>query len=139
VRVDLAGNISKKFSAAGIRFPRFSGLCTLWNVHAAFLQPGVVRAQCSRLPDGTAVFAVARTVRRHAGDYHAPPVLHSVGVGCALTDAGRIVYADGMNLTGPAVGVPIGITCRLCERVDCHARAFPPVHAPLRVDADVRG
>ena len=139
VRVDLAGNISKKFSAAGIRFPRFSGLCTLWNVHAAFLQPGVVRAQCSRLPDGTAVLAVARTVRRHAGDYHAPPVLHSVGVGCALADAGRVVYADRMNLAGAAAGVPIGITCRLCERVDCHARAFPPVHTPLRVDADVRG
>ncbi len=139
VRVDLAGNISKKFSAAGIRFPRFSGLCTLWNVHAAFLQPGVVRAQCSRLPDGAAVLAVARTVRRHAGDFHAPPVLHSVGVGCALADAGRVVYADGMNLAGVAAGVPIGITCRLCERADCHARAFPPVHAPLRVDADVRG
>ena len=139
VRVDLAGNISKKFSAAGIRFPRFSGLCTLWNVHAAFLQPGVVRAQCSRLPDGTAVFAVARTVRRHAGDYHAPPVLHSVGIGCALADARRLVYADGVELAGPTAGVPIGVTCRLCERVDCHARAFPPMRAVLRVEEDVRG
>lgn len=139
VRVDLAGNISKKFSAAGIRFPRFSGLCALWNVHAAFLQPGVVRAQLSRLPDGTAVFAVARTVRRQAGDYHAPPVLHAVGIGCDLASARRLVYADGVDLDSPAGGVPIGITCRLCERVDCRARAFPPVHAPLRVDAHVRG
>lgn len=139
VRVDLAGNISKKFSAAGIRFPRFSGLCALWNVHAAFLQPGVVRAQLSRLPDGTAVFAVARTVRRQAGDYHAPPVLHAVGIGCDLASARRLVYADGVDLDSPAAGVPIGITCRLCERLDCRARAFPPVHAPLRVDAHVRG
>lgn len=139
VRVDLAGNISKKFSAAGIRFPRFSGLCTLWNVHAAFLQPGVVRAQCSRLPDGAAVFAVARTVRRHAGDYHAPPVLHSVGIGCSLTDARRLVYADGMDLASGSVGVPIGITCRLCERAECQARAFPSVRAGVRVDPDVRG
>jgi hypothetical protein len=139
VRVDLAGNISKKFGAAGIRFPRFSGLCALWNVHAAFLQPGVVRAQLSRLPDGTAVFAVARTVRRHAGDYRAPTVLHSVGIGCDLESARRLVYADGVDLDSPAAGVPIGITCRLCERVDCQARAFPPVHAPLRVDEHVRG
>jgi hypothetical protein len=139
VRVDLAGNISKKFGAAGIRFPRFSGLCALWNVHAAFLQPGVVRAQLSRLPDGTAVFAVARTVRRHAGDYRAPTVLHSVGIGCDLASARRLVYADGVDLDAPDGGVPIGITCRLCERVDCQARAFPPVHAPLRVDEHVRG
>jgi predicted transcriptional regulator/transcriptional regulator with XRE-family HTH domain len=139
VRVDLAGNISKKFSAAGIRFPRFSGLCALWNVHAAFLQPGVVRAQLSRLPDGAAVFAVARTVRRQAGDYHAPPVLHAVGIGCDLESARRLVYADGVELDRPGAGVPIGVTCRLCERRDCRARAFPPVHAPLRVDADVRG
>jgi hypothetical protein len=139
VRVDLAGNISKKFGAAGIRFPRFSGLCALWNVHAAFLQPGVVRAQLSRLPDGTAVFAVARTVRRHAGDYRAPTVLHSVGIGCDLASARRLVYADGVDLDAPGGGVPIGITCRLCERVDCQARAFPPVHAPLRVDEHVRG
>ena len=139
VRVDLAGNISKKFSAAGIRFPRFSGLCALWNVHAAFLQPGVVRAQLSRLPDGTAVFAVARTVRRQAGDFHAPPVLHAVGIGCDLESARRLVYADGVELDRPGAGVPIGVTCRLCERRDCRARAFPPVHAPLRVDADVRG
>jgi predicted transcriptional regulator/DNA-binding XRE family transcriptional regulator len=139
VRVDLAGNISKKFGAAGIRFPRFSGLCALWNVHAAFLQPGVVRAQLSRLPDGTAVFAVARTVRRHAGDYRAPTVLHSVGIGCDLASARRLVYADGVDLDSPTAGVPIGITCRLCERVDCQARAFPPVHAPLRVDEHVRG
>ncbi len=139
VRVDLAGNISKKFGAAGIRFPRFSGLCSLWNVHAAFLQPGVVRAQLSRLPDGTAVFAVARTVRRNAGDFRAPTVLHSVGIGCDLASARRLVYADGVDLDSPAAGVPIGITCRLCERVDCQARAFPPVHAPLRVDEHVRG
>jgi hypothetical protein len=78
-------------------------------------------------------------VRRHAGDYRAPAVLHSVGVGCDLASARRLVYADGVDLDSPAAGVPIGITCRLCERVDCQARAFPPVHAPLRVDEHVRG
>lgn len=138
VRVDLAGNISKKFSAAGIRFPRFSGLCALWNVHAAFLQPGIVRVQVSRLPDGTGYFSIARTVRRHAGDYRAPNVLHSVGLGCDLESARRLVYADGVDLANAAAAVPIGITCRLCERMDCQARAFPPLHAPLTVDANVR-
>jgi hypothetical protein len=139
LRVDMAGNISKKFSAAGIRFPRFSGLCPLWNVHAAFLQPGVVRVQISKQLDGTTVFAIARTVRRRSGTYHAPTILYSVGIGCDISDAHKLVYADGMDLTNPALAVPIGITCRLCERTDCQARAFPSVHKPLRVNENVRG
>jgi predicted transcriptional regulator/DNA-binding XRE family transcriptional regulator len=139
VRVDMAGNISKKYSAAGIRFPRFSGLCGLWNVHAAFLQPGVVRTQISKQMDGSTVFAIARTVRRRTGAYHMPTVLYSIGVGCDITNAHKLVYADGIDLMNPSVAVPIGITCRLCERVSCAARAFPSVHKPLRVDENVRG
>jgi predicted transcriptional regulator len=111
-RVDIAGNISKKFSATSVRFPRFSGLCPLWNVHAAFLQPGKIRIQLSRLPDGNALFSVARTVQRHAGDYHQPTVLYSVGIGCDVSEARRMVYADGVDLTTLAAAVPIGITCR---------------------------
>lgn len=139
VRVDLAGNISKKFSATGVRFPRFSGLCPLWNVHAAFLQPGRIRVQLSRLPDGNALFSVARTVQRHAGDYHQPTVLHAVGIGCDVSEARRLVYADGVDLAHLDAAVPIGITCRLCERTHCQARAFPSLQFPLRFDENVRG
>jgi predicted transcriptional regulator len=139
LRVDMAGNISKRFSAAGIRFPRFSGLCTLWNVHGAFLQPGRVRVQLSQLPHGQTVLAVARTVRREVGAYNRPEVLYSVGVGCGVADAGRLVYADGINLETLSAAVPIGITCRLCERSDCTARAFPSMRAPLAIDENTRG
>jgi predicted transcriptional regulator len=139
VRVDIAGNISKKFSADRVRFPRFSGLCPLWNVHSAFLQPGMIRAQLSRLPDGTAFFSVARTVRKHSGDYNVPHVLYAIALGCDVSAARRLVYADGVDLRNLDAAVPVGITCRLCERMDCQARAFPSLHAPLRVDANVRG
>jgi predicted transcriptional regulator len=114
--VDIAGNISKKFSATSVRFPRFSGLCPLWNVHAAFLQPGRIRVQLSRLPDGNALFSVARTVQRHAGGYHQPTVLYSVGIGCDVAEARRLVYADGMDLENLSAAVPIGVSCRVCER-----------------------
>ena len=43
VRIDVAGNISKRFSASGFRFARFSGACPRWNVFAAFLTPGMIR------------------------------------------------------------------------------------------------
>jgi predicted transcriptional regulator len=85
------------------------------------------------------VLAIARTVRRHVGTYHAPTVLYSVGIGCDLSEAHKLVYADGIDIANPALAVPIGITCRLCERVSCQARAFPSVHRSLRVDENVRG
>ncbi|MGE5175389.1 MAG: helix-turn-helix domain-containing protein [Hyphomicrobiales bacterium] len=139
VRIDIAGNISKKFSASGIRHPRFGGLCPLWNVHAAFLQPGMIRTQLSRLPDGTMFFSVARTVRKHRGGYLAPDVLYSISLGCGADDARKLVYADGVDLSNPSAATPVGITCRLCERLDCRARAFPSIHQKLEVDENVRG
>ena len=52
VRVDVAGNISKRFSASGLRFARFSGACPRWTVFEAFTTPGMVRTQLSQMPDG---------------------------------------------------------------------------------------
>jgi predicted transcriptional regulator len=139
VRVDIAGNISKKFSSSGLHFPRFGGLCPLWSVHAAFLQPGMIRVQLSRLTDGTTLFSIARTVRKHRGGYHSADVLYSIGLSCDIESARRIVYADGVDLENPAAAMPVGITCRLCERMDCRARAFPSLKRPLSIDENVRG
>lgn len=139
VRIDIAGNISKKFSATGIHFPRFGGLCPLWNVHAAFLRPNVIRVQISRLPDGRTLFSIGRTIRKHRGGFHAPEILYAIELGCDIESARQLVYADGMDLSNPAGVIPAGITCRLCERLDCGARAFPSMHNPLRIDENVRG
>jgi hypothetical protein len=139
VRIDLAGNISKRFSVNSVGFPRFGGLCPLRNVHAAFLQPNVLRVQVSRLPEGTAFFSVARTIRRHRGGFHAPEVLYAIELGCELEHARRLVYADGIDLQSAAGVVAVGVTCRLCERMDCRARAFPSIQRPLDIDENVRG
>jgi predicted transcriptional regulator/transcriptional regulator with XRE-family HTH domain len=139
VRIDLAGNISKKFTANSVRFPRYGGLCPLRNVHAAFLQPNVLRIQTSRMPDGATFLSVARTIRRHRGGYHAPEILYAIELGCEIEHARRLVYADGLDLDHLAGAVPVGTTCRLCERLDCRARAFPSIQRPLAVDENVRG
>jgi predicted transcriptional regulator len=49
------------------------------------------------------------------------------------------VKAKGVDLTNLSAAVPIGITCRLCERTNCQARAFPSLQFPLRIDEHVRG
>ena len=138
VRVDIAGNISKRFSGTGIRFARFSGSCPRWDVHAAFLTPGRIRTQLSRMPDGTAYFCIARTIRKSYG-FASGDALMAVGIGCPVKDARKIVYADGYDLDNLDAAVPIGTTCRLCERLDCEQRAFPPLQYGLKVDENVRG
>jgi hypothetical protein len=137
VRIDIAGNISKRFSNSKFRFARFSGACPRWNEHAAFLTPGMVRVQLSEMPDGTRYFSVARTVRDNSGGYHAPHALHAVGVGCEIRWARELVYADGIDLE--SAPVPVGVACRVCERRDCDQRAFPPLLEPLEVDENRRG
>jgi predicted transcriptional regulator len=137
VRIDIAGNISKRFSGSGIPFARYSGACPLWNVHASFLTPGLIRTQLSEMPDGTRYFSIARTVRKAGGGHQVRQSRLALELGCEASRAREIVYADGVDLD--AAAVPIGVSCRLCERMDCRQRAFPPMHHRLDVDENVRG
>jgi predicted transcriptional regulator/plasmid maintenance system antidote protein VapI len=139
VRLDIAGNLSKRFSASGMRFARFSGACPRWNVHQAFLTPGLIRVQISEVEDGTNYFSFARTIRKDRGSYNAPQTVHALGMGCEVEHAGQLVYADGVDLKNhKKKAVPIGITCRLCERPDCEQRAFRPLNQSWELKTDSR-
>ena len=52
LRVDMAGNISKRFSLSGIDIPRYGGACPRWNVYSAFTRPGVIQAAVSKMNNG---------------------------------------------------------------------------------------
>ncbi len=139
VRIDIAGNISKRFSGSGIPFARYSGACPRWNVHAAFLTPGLIRTQLSVMPDNTTYFSIARTVRKAGGGHLVPQNRLAIELGCEAKHASGIVYADGVDIDRAEAAVPVGVTCRLCERMDCRQRAFPPMHHRLEIDENVRG
>jgi len=139
IRIDVAGNISKRFSASGIRFARFSGACPRWNIFSAFLTPGMIRIQVSRMSDGPMYFCIARTIQKDSGGYHAQHPVQAIGLGCQVEHARELVYSDGIDLDNPDTCVPVGVTCRLCERTDCEQRALPSIKVPLRVDENVRG
>lgn len=139
VRADVAGNIYKRFSASGIQISRFGGACPRWGLHAAFLTPGIIVPQLSEMLDGRGFFCMSRTVKRGARGHHAPRAVHAVTLGCRVEHARELVYADGFELDTLSAAVPIGVTCRLCERMDCEQRAFPRLHQPLNIDENVRG
>jgi hypothetical protein len=132
LRVDPAGNVSKRFSAAGFPFARYGGSCPRWVVHTAFSQPGVVQVQVAELPDDAAYLCFACTVTRPATRWGEPRPMHVVAMGCGLAHAQEVVYADGLDLEGAKVG--IGLSCRLCDRSDCRSRAFPPLEHRLILD-----
>ena len=139
MRVDGAGNVSKRFAAGGFHFARSGGTCPRWNVHDSFRVPGQIFTQIIQLPDMTTYFSIARTVKRMGGDPKLPNQQLAVCLGCEISYAQRICYADRHNLYDPAQATPIGVNCRLCDRPDCTQRAFPPLSKPLVVNPDVRG
>ena len=139
LRVDMAGNISKRFSASGIQFARFAGACPRWNVFTSFQTPGRIHTQISMMPDGVRFFCIARTVDKGRGGYHAPQSVQAIGLGCQVEHARELVYADGMDLESVDSDVAVGVTCRLCERRNCEQRAFPSLRHPMRFDRNVRG
>ena len=137
LRVDPAGNVDKRFSAAGFPFARFGGSCPKWIVHHAFASPGRVRVQLAQLPDGGSFLCFARAVQGRAAIWGDPAPVHVVAMGCDITRATEVIYADGLDLERAAVG--IGLSCRLCDRVDCRSRAFPPLEHRLALDPMVTG
>src|SRR5690606_7790461 len=134
VRVDRAGNMSKRQSATGIHFSRAGGTCPLWNVYAAFAYPGEVKTQIAQMLDGRSYFWVARTVGGAPVRHGAVPKVFAVGLGCELRHARRLVYSAGLDLADPRAAVPIGLGCKVCDRPACPQRAFPPAGRPLLVN-----
>src|SRR5215468_559424 len=98
LRVDIAGNMSKRFSASGLRIPRFSGACPKWNVFGAFLTPGMIHTQLSQMPDGQILFGVARTVQKESGGFKGPKAQYAISMGCDVSHASKMVYTDGLDL-----------------------------------------
>ncbi|MDB6177513.1 short-chain fatty acyl-CoA regulator family protein [Paracoccus sp. Z330] len=139
VRVDQAGTITKRHSATRLQFARFGGACPLWNVHRAFEQPGRFLRQLAETPDGVRYLLLSRDVSKHAGAFNAPVRRFAIGLGCEIAHANGMVYADGLDLGQPQAFEPIGISCRICPRPDCHQRSVPPIDRPLHIPADRNG
>jgi predicted transcriptional regulator/transcriptional regulator with XRE-family HTH domain len=132
LRVDPAGNVSKRFSAAGFPFIRFGGTCPRWVVHTAFATPGTTRVQVAQLPEGDTFLCFARAITGRAGKWGDPPPVGVVAMGCDVRHAADLVYGDGIDIRTAAVG--IGLSCRMCDRQECRSRAFPPIAHRLTID-----
>jgi predicted transcriptional regulator/transcriptional regulator with XRE-family HTH domain len=137
MRIDEAGNVSKRLDGAKFPFASHGGGCPLWNVHAAFRRPGEVITQWLEYPDGQRFFSLARTVRAGVGAHSRPPFLRALALVCAAENAPHLIYAAGAD-PRTAQAAPVGIACRLCQRAKCMARAVPPIGRELVADENRR-
>jgi len=138
VRIDVAGNVSKRFSAGRFHFSQFGGACPLWNIHETFQTPGKTVSQMVQMPDETTYFSIAKMVSRADGTFNAPAQKLAIGLGCDIAYAPRLIYAQQYNLESPQP-TPIGINCYLCERQHCRQRAHAPLNKTLNFDERARG
>lgn len=133
IRVDPAGNVSKRLDGAGFPFAAHGGGCPLWSVHSVFRTPGDIVTQWLELPDGQRFFSIARAVEAGGGSFGRPRVERAIALACAAEHAPRLIYAAGLD-PRRATATPIGITCRLCHRTACEARSVPPIGRQITGD-----
>lgn len=130
VRMDPAGNVSKRFGGGVLPFARSGGSCPKWTLSEAFRAPEKLLTQRFALPDNSEYLSIARAVSR-PGSAQELPVMHVIAVGCEWGRAEETIYADALSRTPPT---PVGLTCRLCEREACAHRAFPSMQREMNIN-----
>jgi predicted transcriptional regulator/transcriptional regulator with XRE-family HTH domain len=138
LRIDKAGNVTKRFNATDFHLAEYGGACPRLDVHTSFRVPGRIVPQFVEMPDTSQFFVFARTVDRPSVTRHAQDVRLAVAMGCAVEQIDRIGYAEGFTASA-AHPTPIGINCRICPRVNCDQRAHNAMVLSEPLDERRRG
>ncbi|MDJ0993131.1 MAG: short-chain fatty acyl-CoA regulator family protein [Dinoroseobacter sp.] len=138
LRIDRAGNITKRHSATSLQFTRFGGSCPLWNIHSAVESHGEILRQLASTPDGLRYLCLAFSKTIRSSDFRKASRKYAIGLGCEAKYASKLVYADDLDVTDPERFEPIGTGCRICERENCAHRSVPPLAKDIKVDHRAR-
>lgn len=138
LRIDRAGNITKRHSATSLQFTRFGGSCPLWNVHRAFEVQDEIFRQLASTPDGLRYLCLAFSKTIHGTGFGTLPRKYAIGLGCEAKYAHQLVYADDLDVANVQRYDPIGTGCRVCERPDCAHRSVPPLARDITMNHHAR-
>jgi len=139
LRVDKAGNVTKRFNSTSFHLAEYGGACPVWKVHMAFRLAGVIIPQFVELPDGDRFFTINRTVDRPTVNFEAQDHRLAVSLGCELKYAKKLGYAAAYNIEDERIFSRIGINCHVCPRQACSQRAHQPLFMDLPLDTNRRG
>lgn len=124
LRLDRAGQVSKRYAGASGSPMAEGAPCPLWNALEAFARPDELLVQLVETEEGARWFTLARCTGRHGMQVAGVRARFAVALGLAAAEASTLAAARGVALDGPAV--PIGLGCRACTRPDCPQRSAPP-------------
>ena len=139
LRLDRAGNVTKRFNATTISLADKGGSCPVWKIHSGFAAPDTMISQFVELPDAGQFFTISRTTGRPVTNRHNQDRRLVVTLGCERAHAERIGYARSLRVVDDENIAKIGINCHICPRQACAQRAHEPMHLNLTVDANRRG
>jgi len=134
VRVDCSGNILDSFSNNGFYFARSGGLCPEWGVNNTFLSSGNIRSEFIQMPDGSTYFTISRLINQQCSSHTTKLNKFILSIGCEASYAENLIYADRNSSVTQDNPIKIGINCRLCDRIECRSRAYPPTNRRLVID-----
>ena len=139
LRVDKAGNVTKRFNATSFNIAEQGGSCPVWNIHNTFRTPGVILPQFVELPDGERFFTLSRTTERPVYSIKTQDRRLAVSLGCEIQHARKLIYTDAFPTPAEDGFSKIGINCHLCPRLNCSQRAHDPLVVELPTDTSRRG
>ncbi|MEQ8365750.1 MAG: short-chain fatty acyl-CoA regulator family protein, partial [Roseicyclus sp.] len=138
LRIDKAGNVTKRFNATDFHIAEHGGACPRLEVHTSFRTPGRIVPQLVEMPDQSRFFVFSRTVDRPSFARHSQDVRLAVAMGCSVEHMRAIGYSDTLVATSAPV-TEVGINCRICPRVNCDQRAHHAMILSDPVDENRRG
>lgn len=138
LRVDKAGNVTKRFNATEFQLAECGGACPRLDVHTSFRAPGRIVPQFVELPDASQFLVFSRTVERPTFTRPSQDVRLAVAMGCGLEHVEQIGYAEDLSVVAAHM-TKIGINCRICPRMDCDQWAHQAAVLSEPLDETRRG
>lgn len=137
MRIDKAGNVSKRLNSTPLQLARYGGACPKMDTHYSFRTPGRILTQFVEMPEGDRYITLNRTVPRPEVYYKTGDRRQAVVVGCEAKYMGELTYTR--NAAAKPEFVEVGINCRLCPREHCDQRAFDSDLRAMPLDPHRRG
>ncbi|CAN5385138.1 short-chain fatty acyl-CoA regulator family protein [soil metagenome] len=126
IRIDRAGQVSKRFSgASGSPLTEAEGRCPLWRLHNGFDRPGDLVRHLVDVEGEGRWFTMSRTVRPQRGRAGTISAEFVVGIGIDAAMATPLAAARGIDLK-QGEATPIGLGCSVCTRPNCPQRSAHP-------------
>lgn len=127
VIVNAAGQALFRRPLPEFSLPRHGATCPLWPVFQCLSAPNMAVTRTIELPGGRRFAALSVALSENSGQFGAPPLVRSAMLVVALDELHDLPWLAALPT---AAAQPIGLSCRICPRLDCAARSEPSILPP---------